>query len=51
MEDREMIQRIIEIMETPGEDMTDGECLEEICELIKTKYTVHGEGNEWLYSI
>jgi hypothetical protein len=31
--------------------MTDGECLEEICELIKTKYIVHGEGNEWLYSI
>jgi hypothetical protein len=31
--------------------MTDGECLEEICELIKTKYTVHGESNEWLYSI
>jgi hypothetical protein len=23
--------------------MTDGECLEAICELIKTKYIVHGE--------
>jgi hypothetical protein len=46
MEDRVIIQRIIEIMQTPGEDMTDGECLEAICEIIETKYTVHGESNE-----
>lgn len=43
MEDRIIIEKIIEIIQTPGEDMTDGECLDAICEIIQTKYIVHGE--------
>jgi hypothetical protein len=45
MEDRVIIQRIIEIMQTSGEDMTDGECLEAISEIIETKYIVYGNDN------
>lgn len=44
MEDRVIIERIIEIIKTPGDEMTDGECLDEIVRVIETAYTV-----EWLF--
>lgn len=40
MEDRVIIERIIEIIKTPGDDMTDGECLDEIVKIIETSYDV-----------
>jgi len=40
MEDREIIRSIIEVLQTPGEELTDGECLDEIIKLIETKYTI-----------
>lgn len=40
MEDRVIIERIIEIIQTPGEDLSDGECLDEIIKVIETKYTI-----------
>jgi hypothetical protein len=40
MEDRVIIESIIEVLKTPGEDLSDGECLDEIIKLIETKYTI-----------
>lgn len=40
MEDRVIIERIIQIITTPGEDLSDGECLDEILKIIETQYTI-----------
>lgn len=40
MEDRVIIERIIEILTTPGEDLSDGECLDEIIRVIETTYPI-----------
>lgn len=40
MEDREIIRGIIEVLQTPGEELSDGQCLDEIIKLIETKYTI-----------
>lgn len=40
MEDRVIIESIIQVLQTPGEELTDGECLDEIIRLIETKYTI-----------
>lgn len=40
MEDRVIIERIIEIIQTPGEDLSDGECLDEIVKIIETAYKI-----------
>jgi hypothetical protein len=40
MEDREIIRSIIEVLQTPGEELSDGQCLDEIIKLIETKYTI-----------
>lgn len=40
MEDRVIIERIIEIIKSPGDDMTDGECLDAIIQVIETAYSV-----------
>lgn len=39
MEDRVIIERIIEIIQTPGEDMTDGECIDAIVKVIESSYS------------
>lgn len=46
MEDRVIIERIIEIIKTPGQDMTDGECLDEIIAVIETAYKIDWKRNE-----
>lgn len=40
MEDKDIINKIIEIIQTPGEDLSDGECLDEIVRIIETKYKI-----------
>ena len=40
IEDKILINRIIEVLETPGDDITDGECIDEIVEILRTKYKV-----------
>lgn len=40
MEDRVIIERIIEIIKTSGDEMSDGECLDEIVNVIETAYNV-----------
>ena len=40
MEDRVIIERIIEIIQTPGEDLSDGECLDQIVQVIETAYKI-----------
>jgi hypothetical protein len=40
MEDRVIIEGIIQVLQTPGEELSDGECLDEIIKLIETKYTI-----------
>ena len=41
IEDRVLINRIIEVLEMPGEDLSDGECLDEIFAILTTKYTIN----------
>lgn len=40
MEDRVIIERIIQVLTTPEEDMSDGECLDEIIRIIETAYAI-----------
>lgn len=40
IEDKVLINRIIEVLETPGDDITDGECIDQIVEILRTKYKV-----------
>lgn len=40
MEDKVIISRIIEVLQTPGEDLSDGECLDEIVRIIETSYKI-----------
>lgn len=40
MEDKVIINQIIEAIKTPAEDMSDGEVLDEIVRIIETSYTV-----------
>lgn len=40
MEDRVIIERIIEILQTPGEDLSDGECIDQIVQVIETGYKI-----------
>lgn len=42
----ELIEQIIKIMNLPGEEYTDGECLEEIAELLEDNgYKVYSHSN------
>lgn len=34
MEDEDIIKKIIEIIQTPGEDLSDGECIDQIVNTI-----------------
>lgn len=40
MEDRIIINQIIEAIKTSAEDMSDGEVLDEIVRIIETSYTI-----------
>lgn len=40
IEDRILINRIIEVLENPGDDTTDGECIDQIVEILRIKYKV-----------
>lgn len=44
-EDRVLINMIIEVIQMPGEDMTDGECIDEIIRILEIKYPVCSERN------
>ena len=47
MNKEELILKIIEILQTDGEEMNDGECLDEVAVLLeKQGYTVFNKGEK-----
>lgn len=44
-EDRVLISMIIEVIQMPSEDMSDGECIDEIVRILEIKYPVVNDRN------
>lgn len=39
--DKEIVEQIVEILQMPGEELTDGECIDKIIEVIKSQYKIN----------
>ncbi len=43
--DKEIVERIVEVLQLPGEEITDGECIDEIIEIIQSQYKIPFQRN------